>query len=163
MAGNAVGAMKRVAQRAGLPVEVFAARVANGEKYCWRCRKLHQRSAFNPDVSRSDGLDPACRDSRNAAKRGQYIRRGRVSKRGSFYAKTRDGDKKQARARVNHRVDVGMIPDPNDLPCTDCGHVYKTGERRHEYDHHCGYGSAHQLDVQPVCTRCHRKREKLRG
>lgn len=58
---------------------------------------------------------------------------------------------------------TGLLPDPNSLPCVDCGHVYAEGERRHEYDHHLGYAAKHQLDVQAVCTTCHRKRERDRG
>lgn len=162
MAGNAAGAQKRLAARAGLDVETFRSRVASGEKYCWRCRALHPRSAFNVDESRDDGLDPACRDSRNTAAKSNYQPRPRTSKLGAFYAPTRSGDAKQARARVNHHVDVGLLPDPNDLPCTDCGHVHADGERRHEYDHHLGYAAEHQLSVQAVCTTCHYRRDGRR-
>jgi hypothetical protein len=72
----------------------------------------------------------------------------------------RDGDREQARGRVNHLVRVGLLPDPNDVPCTDCGH---TGtDRRHEYDHHHGYAPAHHEDVQAVCSGCHHRRERAR-
>ena len=71
----------------------------------------------------------------------------------------RDGDKKQARQRVNVEVRTGRRPHPNTLPCTDCGHVWKDGERRHEYDHHLGYGRAHHYDVEPVCSTCHAQRD----
>lgn len=74
----------------------------------------------------------------------------------------RDGDKKQARKRVNVLVRTGRIPRPNALPCTDCGHVWSPGERRHEYDHYLGYGAAHHLDVQPVCTTCHAQRDAVK-
>lgn len=150
MPGNAIGAAKRPASRVGIP-------------YCWRCKALHSRSAFNVDMSREDGLDPACRDSRSRNNRDRYQPRPRMSKLGQLFAETRSGDKKQARARVNHHVDVGLLPDPNSLPCTDCGHVHVEGERRHEYDHHLGYAAEHQLSVQAVCTTCHRKRERDRG
>jgi hypothetical protein len=133
--------MKRLASRAGLQLEVFAARTANGEKYCWRCRALHPLNAFNVDKTRRDGLDPSCAASRNETARSHYAPRGRTSKLGQFFAATRDGDKKQARARVNHHVDVGLLPDPNDVTCADCGHVHAEGERRHEYDHFLGYAA----------------------
>lgn len=68
----------------------------------------------------------------------------------------RDGDKKQARQRVNVEVAHGRRPHPNSLPCADCGHIWKPrAARRHEYHHHRGYGAAHHLDVIPLCTRCH--------
>lgn len=38
-----------------------------------------------------------------------------------------------------------------------------SGERRHEYDHHRGYAAAHHLDVEPVCTLCHVKRDSMRA
>jgi hypothetical protein len=75
----------------------------------------------------------------------------------------RDGDKEQARQRVNVEVRTGRRPHPNALPCTDCGHVWSTGERRHEYDHHHGYAAAHHYDVESVCTVCHRARCDVRG
>jgi hypothetical protein len=157
MAGSAAGMMKRLAAKVGIVADEFARRCAAGEKYCWRCTALHPRSAFDVDPSRVDGLNPACRDSRNRAAKAAYVPRPRKSKLGKFFAPSRAGDKRQARARVNHRVEIGTIP------CMDCGHVHAAGERRHEYDHHLGYAAEHQLDVQAVCTTCHRKRERARG
>lgn len=75
----------------------------------------------------------------------------------------RDGDRAQARQRVNVEVRTGRRPHPNVLPCVDCGHVWSPGERRHEYDHHLGYAAEHHYDVQPVCTTCHRARSDQRG
>lgn len=75
----------------------------------------------------------------------------------------RDGDKKQARQRINVEVRTGRRPHPNTVACVDCGHVWKTGERRHEYDHHLGYSAAHHYDVEAVCTRCQRRRSMKRG
>jgi rubredoxin len=74
----------------------------------------------------------------------------------------RDGDRLQARARVNQAVQKGDIPAPCDLPCKDCGHVYEPGERRHEYDHHLGYSAKHHLDVESVCTLCHAVRDSTK-
>lgn len=74
----------------------------------------------------------------------------------------RDGDKVQARQRINVEVRNGTRPHPNTLPCVDCGHVHRLGERRHEYDHHLGYAAAHHLDVEPVCTTCHAKRDSAK-
>jgi hypothetical protein len=78
-------------------------------------------------------------------------------------ARARDGDRKQARQKVNYFVTQGRLPRPCDLPCVDCGHVWADGERRHEYDHHLGYGADHQFDVEAVCTSCHHKRSLARG
>lgn len=75
----------------------------------------------------------------------------------------RDGDKQQARQRINVEVRTGYRPHPNSLPCADCGHVYTEGERRHEYDHHLGYAPEHHLDVESVCTLCHAKRDSAKA
>lgn len=75
----------------------------------------------------------------------------------------RSGDKKQARQRINVEVREGRRAHPNNLACTDCGHCWSGGEQRHEYDHHLGYDAAHHLDVQPVCTLCHAKRDNAKA
>jgi len=74
----------------------------------------------------------------------------------------RDGDKEQARQRINVEVRTGRRPPANDLPCVDCGHVWKPGQRRHEYDHHLGYAAENHGDVEPVCTSCHAARDSTR-
>lgn len=60
-------------------------------------------------------------------------------------------------------VRTGHRPHPNSLPCADCAHEWKTGERRHEYDHHRGYAAEHHYDVEPVCTLCHARRDNARA
>jgi hypothetical protein len=72
----------------------------------------------------------------------------------------RDGDKRQARARVNHFVEKGRLPHPSTLACVDCGHL--GSDRRHEYDHHKDYDGINHLEVECVCNPCHSKREKQR-
>ena len=75
----------------------------------------------------------------------------------------RDGDKKQARQRINVEVREGRRPHPNAMPCHDCGHVWSDGERRHEYDHFLGYAAEHHYDVQAVCTKCHAARDNAKA
>lgn len=87
---------------------------------------------------------------------------GKLSKFGPPPSPPRDGDKKQARQRVNVLVRTGRLAHPNTLACVDCGHVWSDGERRHEYDHHKGYEAEHHYDVEPVCTTCHAKRDSTR-
>lgn len=74
----------------------------------------------------------------------------------------RNGDKAQARQRINVEVRTGYRPRPSTLPCVDCAHVWRPGERRHEYDHHLGYAAEHHGDVEPVCTTCHARRDSGR-
>ena len=129
--------------------------------WCTGCKAHHPRSSFGMDRSRGRGVAASCLEHRRRRYKVTYVKRGRASRAGKLLAPTRDGDKRQARARVNHAVDVGAMPDPNDLPCEDCGHIYD-GARRHEYDHHYGYSAAHQFNVQAVCSKCHHTREAER-
>lgn len=71
-----------------------------------------------------------------------------------------DGNRKQARQRINVEVRTGRRPSPGDLPCADCGH--RGPDRKHEYDHYRGYGAENHLDVQAVCVPCHGQRESNR-
>jgi hypothetical protein len=77
--------------------------------------------------------------------------------------RVRDPLKTRAHSRVLRAVRVGTLPAPNTLPCTDCGHVWAPGDPRHEYDHWLGYAPAHWLDVQGVCSHCHKLRGLARG
>jgi hypothetical protein len=156
--GSTEGALKTAAKRVGLGVNEYLDRVNKGLRYCFRCADWHPVQEFGPDPSRSDGLTRACRVSRNRAARAAYVPVPRPE-RGRRYVAPRDGDKLQARGRVNYLVDAGLLPDPNALPCADCGHIYRIRERRHEYDHYRGYAPAHHEDVQAVCTTCHHARE----
>ncbi len=160
--GSSMGVTKAHCGRLGISYDLYRAKVDRGEKWCTGSKRWHLLDQFQADKSRHDGLSASCRKTRLARYRSTYVPVGRKSKRGSLLAETRDGDKRQARARVNHQVDIGARPRPNDLPCEDCGHAWASGERRHEYDHYLGYGMRHQLDVQAVCTTCHHNRERAR-
>lgn len=161
-----VGAAKIAAKRAGLSVEAYLALLAGGQKWCWPCRAWHDRAAFGIDASRADGRAARCNRSRSTGwPRGWHGRpplNPVTGRPGPVPRPGRDGDHEQARSRVNHLVAGGVLPRPNALPCTDCGHRWTPGERRHEYDHHRGYAARHHLDVVPVCTTCHARREKER-
>lgn len=149
------------AARLGISLAEYDENVAAGKKWCGGCRTWEPRDAFAADRSRGDGLMSHCRQSRNDAARSTYVP-SRGPEPGRRFVAPRDGDQKQARRRVNYLVDAGLIPDPNELPCTDCGHVHEAGERRHEYDHHRGYTAEHHEDVEAVCTTCHHARENVR-
>lgn len=159
--GNAAGSRKAAAHRLHLPLEDYLAHVRAGEKYCWRCRAWHARSEFGVERDRPDGLTPYCLASKRVkVRRKPGPPKGRLR---GWRVPARDGDRKQARARVNYLVQVGRLAHPSSLPCVDCGHVWSFGEKRHEYDHHLGYAAEHQLDVEPVCTECHDHRTRSRG
>jgi len=145
MAGNALGAQKVAAGRVGVTLDEYRARLAANEKWCYRCRAWHPITAFPLDRSRGDRRKSSCLASWHG-----------VRKRAP--SPIRDA----ARSAVRHAVLSGRMPHPNSVPCTDCGDIWRDGERRHEHDHHLGYEPAHRLDVEVVCTTCHADREKKR-
>lgn len=159
MAGTKEGAEKRAAANAGLPVDEYRARLAAGLRRCWACKGW--RSDFGADGNRPDGRSPVCRECRGARKRERYVPKPKVVRKGRRFVAARDGDRLQARGRVNHLVRTGLLPDPDTLPCTDCGHELGDGTR-HEYDHFQGYAAEHHEHVQAVCSPCHHARENAR-
>lgn len=160
--GRALGVRKGTAKRLGLSFESYVAMLGAGQKWCVGCKEWHHERAFGADKTRGDGLACTCDEARNARARARYTTKPRRSRLGSHLVASRDGDRLQARARVNHAITTGRLPRPNALPCFDCGHAWESGERRHEYDHYLGYAARHQYDVQAVCTSCHATREAER-
>lgn len=134
---------------------------ATWRRECSACRRALPREAFFVDRSRPGGVSFVCRECRNTKARARYIKKGRPGRRGWLVA-TRDGDKRQARRRVNYLVEKGLIPHPDALPCMDCADSVFTDRLRHEYDHARGYDGDNQLYVEPVCSRCHHAREEAR-
>jgi hypothetical protein len=130
-----------------------------GDKWCTACKTHHPVSAFGRDRTRGDGLAASCLASRRVKVRKPQL--GRPGRRG-WQAPARDGDKRQARRRVNYLVERGLILRPDDLPCMDCGDEVFVNRYRHEYDHARGYDGENQLYVEPVCSKCHRNREDAR-
>ena len=127
-------------------------------KWCTACKQRHLIQAFGKDRTRYDGLAACCLASKRVK-----IRKIRVQFRSGWLKPVRDGDKLQARRRINYLVEQGRIPHPDDLPCIDCGDEIFLRRYRHEYDHACGYDGLNQLYVEPVCSRCHHGREKSRS
>jgi hypothetical protein len=160
MAQTRDGAMKANAKKLGLSLTEYVARIDDGKRWCTGCKDWHPLTAFGGDASRYDGRAATCSAFRSERARARYVKKGRESKRGIFLVETRDGDKTQARNRVNHAVDVGAMPDPNTLQCAHCGRSRKESGVRHEYHHHRGYGADFQLDVIALCDTCHDKADR---
>lgn len=137
--------------------------IAWTDRACSRCDVIKGAEGFHSDKSHRDGRTSVCRQCRNIHARSNYTVKDQPERHGPLPAPGRDGDKLQARHRVNRAILAGDLPPPNCLPCIDCNHVWRTGERRHEYDHHLGYAAQHHLCVQPVCTLCHSKRDNARA
>lgn len=161
MAQTRVGARKTAAKKAGVSVGEYQRRAERGEKWCTLCRRWHPRDAFTSDASRFDGLSPSCARAQGEWRRARYRAKARPTA-GRSFVPARDGDVRQARRRVNFFVESGLLPHPNSRACEDCGHVWRPGATRHEYDHHLGYDAQHHEHVEAVCARCHHARERAR-
>jgi len=160
--GRRLGAIKTAAKKAGVSLDEYIAKVAAGLKYCWPCNSWHDKSVFNIDRSRGDGLAAICKAQQSKRSKAAYIPAHPSLKLPRFLTETRDGDKKQARRRINYLVEQGVIPHPDEVPCSDCADGVWANSYRHEYDHARGYDGDNQLYVEPVCSRCHRIREEDR-
>jgi hypothetical protein len=147
------------AKRIGISESEYVRQLSSGKKWCTACRDWHPRDQFGKDASRGDGLASKCLASKRCVtKRAAPTAR---KKRG-WMAAVRDGDKKQARRRINYLVETKAIPHPDDLPCVDCLDEIFLNTYRHEYDHARGYDGENQFYVEPVCSRCHHNREQAR-
>jgi hypothetical protein len=59
------------------------------------------------------------------------------------------------------RGEVGTgLPDPDETPCVDCGHVWFTGERHHEHVTGPPPPGFRSGRVEVVCVLCRRQRER---
>lgn len=69
----------------------------------------------------------------------------------------RHPERRRARERVKDAVRAGRLPRAKDVFCVDCGCAADS------YDHPRGYEPPFDLDVEPVCYRCHGLRSRERG
>ena len=157
--GSVAGVSKAAAARTGCTVADYAANLAAGLLWCTLDQAWEPAEDFAVDRSRARGRAASCRRSVSARARARYQTKPRPAP-GRRFVSARSGDKLQARRRVNHLVDVGLLADPDDVACSDCGHLGP--DRRHEYDHHLGYDAEHHEHVEPVCSPCHHQREANR-
>lgn len=160
MAQTKEGALLVAAKKIELKPELYRSRVKAGEKWCYGCRDWHPRYFFGKDKTRFDGLVPACREFKNSRLRKAYIPRPRPQK-GRSFVPARDGDRLQARRRINYFVESGIMLHPNKLPCSSCGHVWNPGDTRHEYHHFKGYKAEHHEDVEALCCSCHHHKKEV--
>ena len=158
--GSRVGVIKIAAGRLHLSLAEYLAKIDGGEKWCDRCSKWKYVGEFGRDSTRGDGRDAKCKKCRQEIHVGRYVPRPKPKHRPCY---SKGGNPQSARVRIYQRIKRGEMPHPKTLPCTDCGHIWVEGERRHEYDHTHGYEAAHALTVEPVCTICHHRRGQERG
>lgn len=156
MAQTHAGALKTAAKLAGVSLDEFNRLTESGLKKCTTCKQWVSRDSFSVDRSRVDGLKANCKPCASKIGKVRYAPVAIRKRNGPPPYPPRDGDAQQARQRVNVDVREGRRDHPNQLPCSECGHVWKKGERRHEYHHHKGYGYKFHADVIVLCSTCHK-------
>ena len=156
MAQTKEGATAIAALKTGLSIEQYKNQIQSGLKWCHLCRKWHPVAQFGKDAYRYDGLSAVCKNAKNNLARARHVWKPKIQRIGRNFVLPRNGDKKQARRRVNYLIDIGILPKPNGLPCSSCGHEYD-GERRHEYHHVDGYDSESHEKVAVLCAKCHHR------
>lgn len=153
-----LGAAKVVAAKAGVSLAEYQRRIASGEKWCYRCREFKRASEdFSIDRARHDGRKSICLVCSKEIYNATYQPKNNPGPFGPKPKPSRDGDRKQARSRINHLVADGKLAHPSTLPCALCGHIWQERDSRHEYHHHKGYAAAHHFDVIALCNPCHRR------
>lgn len=149
--GNLAGAQKIAAIRLGVSHQFYMSQLSQGLKWCGFGRHWIEIDMFPPDVTRGSGKAQACKscmvefhDKLPKAKRKRY---------------NRTPQQERCSHLVSRAVLSGTLPNPNTLPCVECGDIGSA--KRHEYHHPNGYEAGHELDVLVLCTHCH-KRETRR-
>lgn len=161
MANTKQGRILQFCVQKNISENYYNLQIGKGFKWCGGCKEWHKTNHFGVDSSRYDGLASTCFNHRKKLYKRIYIPKPRQSKKGLRFVLARAGDKKQARHRVNHLISIGLLQNPNNLPCVDCKHTKNDEKkRRHEYDHYLGYEVENQETVEVVCTICHKKRTK---
>lgn len=162
MAQSNLGGAKSAACRIGISLEEYQRNREAGLKWCFVCKSFQHRNFFNDCSTASDGKDNKCKMCSRKAWRQRYkpIPIEQQKPRGFPPHPSRDGDKQQARNKVNREVTKGNLAHASTVACTDCGHL--GSDKLHEYDHHRGYAAINHLEVQAVCVPCHVERERQR-
>lgn len=163
LTGAKKAAVRKTAGKAGISVEQYLQKVSSGLKWCPNCKSSLSLELFQNHKRRDGEKYSYCKNCANSKSRECYQRR--LSSPNKMLERKivlpRDGDKKQARYRVNKEVEKGKIPHAQTVACIDCGHVGT--DRRHHYDHYLGYAGINHLVVECVCITCHQERERQRG
>jgi hypothetical protein len=162
MAQTKIGGSKVAAGKLGISVEKYIQNIQSGLKWYSACRLWLQCDSFGQDKSSFDGKNSRCKVCQRALYRKKYkpIPIEQRKPRGFNTKPSRDGDKNQARAKVNYAVTCNKLPHARNVPCFDCGHI--GSDRLHEYDHYKGYDAINDLEVEYVCVPCHVKRGRDR-
>jgi len=106
------GGCKVAANKLGISAEQYLQNVKSGLKRCFSCRDWLPSDGFSRDRTTHDGKDNRCKSCRRVVDRQRYERiLSELRKPRGFPPKPgRDGDKNQARARVNYAVTRNKLP-----------------------------------------------------
>jgi hypothetical protein len=130
-------------------------------KKCCTCKKIKPVSDFYKNRATKDGFDSTCNLCRK-----EYHQNSEYKKYQKKYIKIyqctekfkqwRLEYKRNHREKINAQIVVsvavrnGKLPKISTMKCSNCQNQAK------HYHHHKGYNKEHQLDVIPVCYKCHK-------
>lgn len=146
-------------------------------KTCSKCKQTKQLTGFYKHQSTKDGHRPDCKSCfMKQCKKYRQTKQGKAmrQKETARYYKTEKGKATRKRyqqsekgkvtykhSRIRHpecfkarravmrAITTGRLPRPNTRLCHYCP------KPAQQYHHHKGYAPEHQLDVVPVCRKCH--------
>lgn len=141
MAQTREGAIKVAAKRIGITVEEYTDKVANGLKWCHKCKSWEPTARFNTDKSRWDGLTAKCQDCTRVKVR--VSTKGRTSafkgKHHSDEAKQAMSDKKKGMQlrlgkphTVETRIKISQVVRKRTPRGEQC-HSYKDGKSKERH------------------------------
>lgn len=158
-------------------------------KWCYRCDEHKPRSDFYKHKGRPDGLTGECRsctklrmalrwkDPRtkamiksNSARHAktekfriaalawkkanlQKIKESVTKSIKKYNANPLNAGKLKARKKLSNAIGAGVLPRARTLKCKVCSNAADS------YHHHKGYEPEFQLDVVPLCRKCHHEAE----
>lgn len=137
----------------------------DGYKRCYACKQVLPATTeyFYQNQSTGDGLTSECRGckKKQAEERNQLpvVLEAKANWRkehpdemrhyGEAY-KARNPDKRAAHTAVSNAIKLGKLAAIQTQSCRECG-------KRALHYHHWSYAPEHQLDVIPLCGKCHKK------
>lgn len=126
-------------------------------KKCTKCGESKSIDEFCAMAKAPDGRHYWCRVCRSSYNRKWARDRPAYYQQNSRKMRARYPQRQRARSVVTQAIKMGRMPPANSLACVDCGTL------AYAYDHNHGYEPPHELDVEPVCSRCHGLRSRARG
>lgn len=158
------GGIRTAAARIGISVADYLSRVAEGQKYCWRCRGWRDGSQFARDSSRWDGRASACFSCRRKPKQLRLIRPTPAESARLHYATDAAFRRRRNQRTAARRRGVEVVPlegceallEKFNNACAYCGGPAET------WDHIVPVSQGGRTvpgNIVPACKSCNSKKK----